>query len=168
MHTAKQTGISILELMLVLALVALMAHLAMPATREFVMATQSKAIQSQLHNAIWHARSSAITQKQKVQLCGSIDQLNCHSDWSKGWIIRKLDDQFLLTTTSFEHPEMLLKWEGFQKNIVFEPSGIGLTTNGRFYLCRNKKIDWQLILNRQGRLRTSTSQENRQLDSKCS
>lgn len=167
MRPTTQTGISILELMLVLALVALTANLAMPSMQEFIASNRAQAIKYQLEQALWHARSAAVTQREPVQLCASLDMQNCHTDWSKGWIIRKLGDQNLLTGNQLDTPSMLLKWDGFQKNIVFHPSGISLTTNGRFYLCRDKKVEWQLVLNRQGRLRTSSQSENRQQDSKC-
>ena len=40
-------------------------------------------------------------------------------------------------------------------------------SNGRFFMCRDGAIDWQLVLNRQGRLRRSSTQENREQDHRC-
>ena len=163
----KHSGMTIIELMLVIALLALVLNLALPNLQEFLDKNRSLAIKHQLERTLLQARSLAVTRREKLQLCGSLDMQNCHTNWSSGWIIRRLSDQQNLFTSQLLNPQYQLKWDGFQKNIVFEPSGIGLTTNGRFYLCRNKQVDWQIVLNRQGRVRNATESENRQQDSKC-
>lgn len=167
MNTTCQQGISILELMLVLALLGLTASLAAPAMQDFVASNRSQATKYQLERAIHQARSMAVTQKERVLLCGSQDMLNCHPNWSKGWIIRKLADIEPQVVTQLDATDLSLHWSGFQNGIVFEAGGIGLTTNGRFVLCRQQRVDWQLVLNRQGRLRAATADENRQQDGRC-
>lgn len=167
MHTTCQHGISILELMLVLALLALTASMAAPVMQDFVSSNRSQATKYQLERAIHQARSLAVTQKERVLLCGSQDMLNCHANWSKGWIIRRLAHDQPEIVTQLDTADSSLHWSGFQNNIVFEPGGISLTTNGRFVFCRHQLVDWQLVLNRQGRLRTASADENRQLDSRC-
>ncbi len=60
-----------------------------------------------------------------------------------------------------------LQWAGFDKTIRFHPNGTSPTSNGRFYLCYRGGVAWQLILNRQGRVRPGTQKENNNLAAKC-
>lgn len=167
MQSHQQQGISMVELMLALAILALALNIAVPNLQEFLDKNRALAVKHQLERTLLQARTMAVTQREKIQLCGSLDLQNCHTDWSSGWIIRRLKDEQNLYANQLLNQQYSLKWDGFQKNIVFQPGGVGLTTNGRFYLCRKQRVDWQIVLNRQGRVRTASETENRQQDAKC-
>lgn len=172
MQRTTQTGFTLTELLITIALLAIMAQIALPAWQEFISKNRSQALMHSVESAIHHARSMAVTHRIKTELCGSLDQNHCHSDWSKGWLIREAAADAASQNTplhihSLDEPELKLQWAGFQQRIIFHNSGLSSASNGRFFVCRKQQIDWQLVLNRQGRLRRATEQENRNEDRRC-
>ena len=103
----------------------------------------------------------------RVELCGSIDGLSCHSDWSQGWLLREAKNESPLSITRLSSDKKRLKWKGFQAKIQFHSNGSSPIGNGRFYSCYKQHISWQLILNRQGRLRTASKSENEAENARC-
>jgi len=79
--------------------------------------------------------------------------------------VRTSDNQLLQLTQLPTHDE--LRWSGFKQSIRFRDNGSSPTGNGRFYQCHKQQVVWQLILNRQGRLRQGTPAENSSAD-QCS
>lgn len=172
MQRIKEQGFTLTELLIVVALLAIIAQFAGPAWQEFIAKNRSQALMHSIERAVHQARSLAVTQRMKVELCGSPTQDDCKSDWSKGWLIRPASNNPAqpnspLHLTAINESNLKLQWAGFRQQIVFHPSGISSTSNGRFYLCRKQQIDWQLVLNRQGRLRRTSTQENRDEDQRC-
>ncbi|MEG6970932.1 hypothetical protein V2A09_25645, partial [Pseudomonas aeruginosa] len=61
-----------------------------------------------------------------------------------------------------------IHWRGFDKRLRYLPNGTSPTGNGRFFECKDDRIEWQLVLNRQGRLRVAGKSENKKLSYLCS
>lgn len=168
---ASQRGFTLTELLIVVALLAIVAQIALPAWQSFILNNRSQALRDSVTRAVLQARSLAAGHRVQVELCGSVDGRDCHANWAKGWIIRRHSrgtpqaTPEYITTLNDQH--LQLKWAGFQPRILFQSGGYGTTVNGRFYLCREQKIDWQLIINRQGRLRQASASENRDADYRC-
>lgn len=172
MQRTTETGFTLTELLITIALLAIIAQIALPAWQEFIAKNRSQALMHSIEHAVHHARSIAVTQRHKTELCGSLDQDSCHSDWSQGWLIREppaspASRTAPLQINALDDLSLKLQWAGFQQRIVFNSSGLSSASNGRFFVCRKQQIDWQLILNRQGRLRRATEQENRNEDRRC-
>ncbi len=163
-----QRGFTLLELLIVLALIAILARVAVPALEELLERNQRQVAFNQLARALHNARAYAVTHRVTVELCGSRDGLSCHNDWSQGWLLREVNNATPITFTRFNSDRQRLQWRGFRQGIQFNSSGVGPSSNGRFYSCYKEQISWQLILNRQGRLRAGTQQENSQENANCS
>lgn len=167
----KQNGLTLAELLIALALLAIIAQVALPAWQTFIAKNRSQALQHSVERAVQLARARAVTQRTNVELCGSSDALNCSNSWSTGWLVRAIPHgQEPLPP---EHVAQLnphhqqLQWAGFRQKIIFHANGYSTASNGRFFVCRDGIIDWQLVLNRQGRLRRASPQENREQDHRC-
>lgn len=168
MLTKYQAGLTLAELLIVVALLAILAQLGVPAWQEFIAKTRSQTLKHSLERSIHQARATAVTRRIRTQLCGRSAANECHADWSSGWLILEVSpDALPVQVTELAGAGPKLQWAGFQKSIVFHPTGLSSTGNGRFFVCRKQKIDWQLVLNRQGRLRRASEQENRQEDHRC-
>ncbi len=164
-------GLSLVELMIIVAVLAIVSQIALPAWQHFIDRQRSQALQHSLERSVYQARNLAISHKTRVELCGSSDGQNCSNDWTRGWIIRRYERNHSQPEVIARHQQdpqhLQLKWSGFQPKILYQPGGLSTASNGRFFVCKDQSIDWQLILNRQGRLRRGRPQENRESDSRC-
>lgn len=163
----NQHGFTLLELLIVLALLAILGHIAVPALEDLLERNQQQVAFNQITRALQNARAYAITHRVTVELCGSRDGLSCHSDWSHGWLLREVNNE-ILTVTLLNNPRQRLQWKGVKPEIQFNSNGLSSISNGRFYSCYKGKISWQLILNRQGRLRVGSQQDNSANNANCS
>ena len=152
MQIHKRKGFTLIELLVVLAILAIVAQVALPAWQEFIMKNRSQALQHSIERALHLTRSKAITERIDVELCGSSDMSNCSSNWSGGWLIRKVPKSGQADTPShinkLDNRHLQLQWAGFRPKVVFHASGYSSASNGRFFVCRKGRIDWQLVLNR--------------------
>ena len=164
---SNQRAFTLVEMLIVLALMAILAQIALPAFQDFIERNRQQALSDQVARAVNHARLYAVTQRVRVELCGSRDGIVCHSDWSHGWLLREVDQAQPVAITQLKTDQRRLQWSGFQPKIQFHASGISPNSNGRFYSCHKQRISWQLILNRQGRLRSASPSENEAAIARC-
>ncbi len=165
---SKQGAFTLVEMLIVLALLAIFAQIALPAYQELIEANQQQALQEQITRAVQNARTHAVTHRVQVELCGSRDGIVCDNDWSQGWLLREVKPSPPLHITRLDSSKKRLQWSGFQHKIQFHRNGNSPTGNGRFYSCHKQRISWQLVLNRQGRLRVASSSENERESARCS
>ena len=77
-------GFTLIELMVVVALVAILLGLGVPGFRELITATRIKNASFDVFSSLIHARSEAITRNADVRICPASG-----TDWaSSGWTIR--------------------------------------------------------------------------------
>lgn len=155
-----QRAFTVVELLIALALVAIIGSIAIPALQDFLERNQQQVLYQQISRALQHARSYAVTHRVSVELCASNDGLSCNSSWSHGWLLRELNKESVIAVTLLNSDSQRLQWKGFNQIIQFHSTGISPVGNGRFYSCYKNKVSWQLVINRQGRLRTASSREN--------
>ncbi|WP_312327775.1 GspH/FimT family protein [Stenotrophomonas sp.] len=82
-------GMTLLELSLALAIVALLCLLALPSLGATVSRMRADSLRMQLVSVFNSARSTAITRHEPVAVCPSADGRTCGSDWSRGWLIHR-------------------------------------------------------------------------------
>lgn len=162
-----QSAFTLIEMMIVLALLSILGFIAVPALQDFIESNRRQALYHQIIRAVHNARTHAVTQRVSVELCGSRDGVSCHSDWSQGWLLREVQHTTPLVVTQLKTDRQRIQWKGFRNKIQFHSNGISPTGNGRFYSCYKQQISWQLILNRQGRLRKASSAENTAEQARC-
>ncbi|MEX1080640.1 MAG: GspH/FimT family pseudopilin, partial [Halofilum sp. (in: g-proteobacteria)] len=88
-------GFTLIELMVTLAIVAIVATVAVPAWSDFVRANRLAATTNEFVTAVNYTRSEAVRRNTDVSLCPSTDQTSCvgnSTDWSVGWIAFVGDD----------------------------------------------------------------------------
>ncbi len=90
MKIYKHSGFTIIELMIGIALMAVMLTLAVPAFTGFVERNTTVASANSFLNALLIARSEAVKRNQRVAVCGKpIAQASCNTtgNWEDGWSI---------------------------------------------------------------------------------
>lgn len=155
----RDRGFTLIELMISLSLMTIVITMAVPAISDLIARNRQNALLGQVQTALQNARATAVLQRKSVVLCGSSDASTCTSSWANGWLTKTSATDEVLTVTQLPHADEL-RWSGFGQSIRFHDNGTNPASNGRFYQCHKEKIAWQLILNRQGRLRIGTPAEN--------
>lgn len=155
-----QHAFTLVELLIVLTLVAITGNIAIPALQDFLERNQQQVLYHQISRALQHARSYAVTHRVSVELCASNDGLSCTSDWSHGWLLRELNQKSTIAVTLLHIDQQRLQSNKSEQKIIFHSNGTSPRGNGRFYSCYKGKVSWQLVINRQGRLRTEPDSEN--------
>lgn len=162
-----QRAFTLIEMLIVVALLSILGLVAVPALADFIETNRQQALYHQVVRAVHNARTHAVTQRISVELCGTQDGISCHKDWSQGWLLMDSQAKKPVAVTLLKSDRQRLQWRGFRNKIQFHSNGISPTGNGRFYSCHKQQISWQLILNRQGRLRKASSAENAAEQAHC-
>jgi type IV fimbrial biogenesis protein FimT len=102
-------GFTLVELMMALAIVAVLATVALPAFGNLLGRTRQQVAMADLQASLNQARSSAVSRGMHVIACPSIDQLNClhTTQWHHGWLLfadldhdgRRSDDEPVIGTS---------------------------------------------------------------------
>ena len=85
----KQTGVTLVELMVVLAIAAILLGVAIPGFASLIHSSRLSAATSDLLVSLHLARSEAIKRNARTVVCISADSTTCASGggWHQGWLI---------------------------------------------------------------------------------
>lgn len=160
-----QRGLSLLESLLVLAIVAITAKLALPGLDDLLSQQRSDAAARRLHRVLVLARSAAVTRHEMVTVCRSMDGLKCGGSWSHGIAVfldgdgdRQAESGQTLSFVDMIPSETRIYWRSFgnRQYLQFLPVGSTNNQNGSFTLCPNSgdlRHARQLVVSRTGRIR---------------
>ncbi len=90
----KYNGFSLIELMVTLAVAAIIVTIAVPGFRTIIQNNRASAQANELLSGLMLARSEAIKNGAQVTICSSTDQATCaaSTNWATGWIVFSDDD----------------------------------------------------------------------------
>ncbi len=161
-------GFTLVELLVSIAIAALLGSLAIPAMGELLAARRATAAINQIIGAVQSARTEAILQRRTVTLCpGRGSACLARDRWHEGALIfidrdgnGELDEPDRLTTAlpPLSDGERIY-WRAFRGRsyLQFKPRGYTAWQNGSFLYCpgnndpRHARV---AIINPQGRVRT--------------
>lgn len=86
----RPTGLTLVELLTVLAMVAILSTVAVPNLARFIRNSERAAAVNDFLHAIYFARTEAIKRGTVVSLCNTVDGERCANDaanWSSGWMV---------------------------------------------------------------------------------
>lgn len=83
----QQSGFTLVELMITLALVAILATIGVPSFMNFIVNNRLAAQTNELVSALNLARSEAIKRNTRVTVCRSNNGTGCGGTWNNGWIV---------------------------------------------------------------------------------
>lgn len=166
----RTAGFTLVELLVVVALVGLLMAAATSVYRHAVGAGHAAAVQSSLAEAVNLAFVQSSLRGQYVVLCASTDGRACDggTNWTKGWIAfvdadhdreRNGDERILRAYRTLGHGLRLRSSTG-RTRIVFQPfGGVNAGTNVTFTLCDDRGAGKAstLVLANSGRMRTAAA-----------
>jgi len=148
MQYKQQTGLTMIELLVVLAIAGILAAAATPSLSSLINSMRQTSTMTQLTSDLNRARSEAIKRNQRILVCVRGNDTTCGAgtNWQNGWLVCHDDDQDgaceIDTTTNpnpiVVHPSIqasLTLTSNIASPIQFNPSGtagsaINLTLNG--------------------------------------
>ena len=143
--TMRQDGVTLIELIITLAILAVGAGLATSGVSAAIHAANTSNATSSLYAALTQARSNAANGTADVVLCPSSDGASCSAGyhWESGWIAfaathtgsdRTPDEPILLHQEALPRKVHLITSAG-RTRIRFQPSGSNAGSNATFTLC---------------------------------
>lgn len=107
-----QTGVTMIELLIVLSIAAILAAMAAPSFNDFIANTRLTSTMSQLTGDLNRARSEAIKRNQRVLVCirnSTGTDCGTGTNWQSGWLVcYDPDKDGLCDTTSASNPNPIV------------------------------------------------------------
>lgn len=161
-HT-RCTGFTLIELMIAIALIAILVGIALPTYASAKAAVRTQELRTALLGALNEARAAAVIHGTDTILCPSANGEHCDDgfEWQHGFIAavdlnhnERIDDtdRRLLFLTGFK--DVTLLTSSGRKRIQFQPSGSNAGSNATFTFCdeRGPTHATALVMNNRGDL----------------
>lgn len=141
----RAAGFTLIEVMIVVAILAIFAGIAAPNFRELITQNRMTSQANDLLAALQFARSEAITRGRRVSICPSNNGTACtNSAWQGGWIVFAEGLTGTIGTYESAGDTLLRVQQALQGtstltvggNITFQPNGT-VATARTFTLCPN-------------------------------
>lgn len=152
MKCRRERGFTLLDAITTTILISIGSAIMLPNLSRLLDRAQADNQKELLIAYLQNARAHAVTNAVAVELCGSSNGRDCDGAWRHGWLSREQGRALPLSSHSGEISG--LTWRGFSSHIVYLPNGTSPSSNGRFNLCSTSGLQWSLVLNRQGRVRS--------------
>ncbi len=147
----RQRGLTILELMTTITLLAIVSAVALPSFRDTLAGGRQKAQRNNMMSALQMARSEAVKRGIRTVICASSNGTSCNtsSNWDAGWIIfvdedandtKDTADTYLQIGAAMDTGFSLIGSTNVVNMIRYDPNGDSLES-GTLTLCDPRGVD---------------------------
>jgi type IV fimbrial biogenesis protein FimT len=146
----KNSGFTLLELLITVALISILAAFAIPSMRTF---SQNDRLTTNINTMIGHlayARSEAVKRHAQVSICISNDTVGCTGgNWEDGWIVyvdadangtfdaATLNEDILRVNQALDGNNTLAPTAQYTTQVTYDNRGF-VTSTGGFLLCDDR------------------------------
>lgn len=134
-HTPEtMRGFSLVELMVTLAVLAILTMVAVPGFRDTIRRSRVSAASNALLADLRYARTEAINRGQLVSLCPSNDGSNCTADgsaWDTGWLVYTYPAGAASANTAYAAGNILLRAGAVRPGVTINASTAGVLSFGQ-------------------------------------
>jgi type IV fimbrial biogenesis protein FimT len=126
-----------MELLIAIAVLAILTTLAVPAFTQFVQNNKLSAQANEMVAAMQYARSEALRRGEQVRVCSSSDGAACNGNWNQGWIA--------MVDPGGDDEEVLRVWQSPDANLQFDPADgiVDFTREGFSTAAAEQQFDMQ-------------------------
>ena len=165
----RHAGFTLIELMLSLAVAAVLAAMGAPAMAGLIAHSHELAAETQVYTSLNHARQLAVVRNARMRVCPSNDGRHCSEgeDWQSGWIILpQAPDAQVGAAPLRVFPAMpagtrIITSAG-RHHVDFHPNGSAAGTNLRFTICHVRRGDGKsVVVSNTGRVRMAAPEPDR-------
>jgi type IV fimbrial biogenesis protein FimT/type IV fimbrial biogenesis protein FimU len=145
-----QQGFTLIELMVSIAIVAILSTIALPSMGEFLVKMRVDNEISEVQRLLLTARNMAINPGKNTTIC-PLTSGACTNNWGNEISVFTNSDNSLATNNSFAAPDELIKVKGeiksgdklqyTENSIIYTPDGRLLTTSTNFRYCPKDKTN---------------------------
>lgn len=159
-------GFTLVELLIVLAIAAILAMVGAPAMGNLLKRTETGSVQASIAGTLRHARSAAVMHNTRVVVCPSNDGLHCQSgnDWQHGLLVAHDADHdgqpdagapALVVIAALPVGIRVVTSVG-RGHVVFHPDGSAAGSNARFTICHaGQATGKSVVVANSGRVRVA-------------
>lgn len=159
----RQRGISLVEQIMVVSVIAILAGVALPPLHHLLSRNRLQVAQSEFMTALQHARSTAAITGKRTLFCPSADGHQCSDDtrWERGWLLghdtdgdHQPDGGPSYTRTAYA-PGLRIASSSGRHEVRFQPDGSAGGSNLTLLFCEPGKQGQTLsvVVSRPGRIR---------------
>ncbi|GAB1596396.1 GspH/FimT family pseudopilin [Lysobacter claricitrinus] len=161
----NEKGFTLIELMIGLAIAAILFAAAGPAFGRLIDGTRCTTAVSQLTGSLATARIEAIRRNRPVSVCPSLDGRSCRADrrWEGGWIVfedsgagEPDSDQALIDRVDAVGDGLTISSTTGRREVRYLPDGWASGTNSTLRICvaRRRELVATVVVNNSGRARS--------------
>lgn len=131
----KQSGLTLIEIMVAVAILTVLVTIALPQVGDMVTSNTTTAHYNKIVGSLNVARSEAVKRNETIRLCAG-DTAACNvTNWEDGWVILAADDTILKVFDPLDDYTLRLSESASTDMLTYRPNGTLGDTTATFTLC---------------------------------